>query len=69
MNVAGRYKFHAMFFVIKPDADELARLEELAGTGRLRAVISQTLPLAEGQKAFESGRAARRPGKTVLIVR
>jgi NADPH:quinone reductase-like Zn-dependent oxidoreductase len=67
--LAGRYKVHAMFFVVEPDANELARLAEMAGTGRLRAVISQTFPLAEGQKAFESGRGARRPGKTVLIVR
>jgi hypothetical protein len=34
----------------------------------LRAVISQTFPLAEGQRAFRSGTAARRPGKTVLVV-
>jgi hypothetical protein len=35
----------------------------------LRAVISQTFPLAEGRQAFESGTAARPPGKTVPIVR
>ena len=34
-----------------------------------RAVISQTFPLAEGRQAFESGAGARRPGKTVLVVR
>ena len=34
-----------------------------------RTVISQTFPLAEGQKAFESGGGVRRPGKTVLVVR
>ena len=67
--LAGRYKVHAMFFVVEPDASELARLAELAGTGRLRAVISQTFPLAEGRQAFESGAGARRPGKTVLVVR
>ena len=67
--LAGRYKVHAMFFVVAPDANELARLAELTDTGRLRAVISQTFPLAEGQKAFESGEGARRPGKTVLVVR
>jgi NADPH:quinone reductase-like Zn-dependent oxidoreductase len=58
-----------MFFVVEPDANELARLAEMADTGRLRAVISQTFPLAEGQKAFESGRGDRPPGKTVLVVR
>ena len=67
--LAGRYKVHAMFFVVEPDADELARPAEMAATGRLRPVISQTFPLAEGQKAFESGAGPRPPGKTVLIVR
>jgi NADPH:quinone reductase-like Zn-dependent oxidoreductase len=67
--LAGRYKVHAMFFVVEPDADELARLAQMADTGMLRAVISQTFPLAEGQQAFESGGEARRPGKTVLVVR
>jgi hypothetical protein len=30
-----------MFFVVEPDADELARLAEMAGTGRLRPVITR----------------------------
>jgi NADPH:quinone reductase-like Zn-dependent oxidoreductase len=34
--LAGRYKVHAMFFVVKPDASELAKLAEMADTGRLR---------------------------------
>lgn len=67
--MAARYKIHAMFFIVEPDAKELARLAELAGTGKLRAVISQTFPLAEGQQAFQSGAGARHPGKTVLVVR
>lgn len=67
--LAGRHKVHAMFFVVEQNADELARLAELAGTGRLRPVISQTFPLADGQKAFESSAGARPPGKTVLVVR
>jgi NADPH:quinone reductase-like Zn-dependent oxidoreductase len=67
--LAARHKVHAVFFVVEPDASELARLAEMADAGNLRAVISQTFPLAEGQKAFESGRNARPPGKTVLVVR
>ena len=39
--LAGRYKVHAMFFVVKPDAGELTKLAETADTGRLRGVISQ----------------------------
>ena len=61
--VAGRYKVHAMFFVVEPDAGELARLAELAGTGRLRAVISQTFPLAHGRQAFESGAGPAVPAR------
>jgi NADPH:quinone reductase-like Zn-dependent oxidoreductase len=41
----------------------------MADAGRLRAVISQTFPLAEGRRDFQSGEEARRPGKTVLAVR
>jgi len=67
--LAARYKVHAMFFIVEPDATELATLAELADAGRLRAVISQTFPLAEGQQAFHSGAGARHPGKTVLVVR
>jgi NADPH:quinone reductase-like Zn-dependent oxidoreductase len=68
-DLAARHKARAMFFVVEPDANELAGLAQMADTGRLRAVISQTFPLAEGRKAFESGRGTRRPGKTVLVVR
>jgi NADPH:quinone reductase-like Zn-dependent oxidoreductase len=66
--LAARYKVHAMFFVVEQDPRELADLAQMTGTGRLRAVISQTFPLAEGRQAFESGGEARRPGKTVLVV-
>jgi NADPH:quinone reductase-like Zn-dependent oxidoreductase len=66
---AGQYKVRAIFFVVQPDANELARLAEMTGTGRLRAVVSRTFPLAEGRLAFESGRAARPAGKTVIGVR
>ena len=66
---ASRYKVHAMTFVVEQNPRELADLAEMAGTGRLRAVISQTFPLVEGRQAFESGREARRPGKTVLVFR
>jgi NADPH:quinone reductase-like Zn-dependent oxidoreductase len=58
-----------MFFVVQPDANELAGLAEMADTGRLRPVISQTFSLAEGQKAFKSGAGTRPPGKTALVVR
>jgi NADPH:quinone reductase-like Zn-dependent oxidoreductase len=59
----------AMFFVVTPDAAELAELATLVNEGRLRPIVSQTFPLAEGRKAFESAVRPHPPGKTVLIVR
>jgi NADPH:quinone reductase-like Zn-dependent oxidoreductase len=60
---------HAMFFVVTPDAAELARLAGLVDEGRLRPIVSQEFPLAEGREAFESATRPRPPGKTVLLVR
>lgn len=60
---------HAMFFVVTPDPGELAKLAQLTDQGRLRAVVSQTFPLRDGRRAFESGARPRPPGKTVLLVR
>ena len=66
---AAKYGVHAMFFVVEPDARELAGLADMTGERRLKTVISQTFPLAEGRRAFKSGRYPRPPGKTVLTVR
>jgi len=59
----------AVFFVVTPDADELAQLAELVDDGKLRPVLSQTFPLRDGREAFESATVPHPPGKTVLIVR
>jgi NADPH:quinone reductase-like Zn-dependent oxidoreductase len=59
----------AVFFVVAPDAAELAHLAGLVDEGRLRPVLSQTFPLRDGRQAFESGTLPHPPGKTVLIVR
>ena len=67
--LARKHNIHAMFFVVEQDPRELADLAEMTDTGRLRTVVSQTFPLAEGRRAFQSGGHPRPPGKTVLIVR
>jgi NADPH:quinone reductase-like Zn-dependent oxidoreductase len=67
-DLARRHQADARFFVVEPDAAELARLAEMAATGLLRPVVSRTFALADGREAFESGGQRRRPGKTVLIV-
>ena len=67
--LADRYGVHAMFFIVEPDAAELAHLADLVTEGRLRIVISQEIPLSEGREAYLSGRRPHPPGKTVLVVR
>jgi NADPH:quinone reductase-like Zn-dependent oxidoreductase len=59
---------HAVFFVVQPDRGELIRLAALADEGRLRPVVSQVFPLAEGRRAYASWAQDRPPGKTVLAV-
>ena len=63
------YGVHAMFFVVTPDPAALIRLAALVDDGQLRTIVSQTFPLRDGRRAFESGAQPRPPGKTVLIVR
>ena len=59
----------ATFFVVAPDATQLAHLAQLVDDGKLRPVLSQTFPLRDGREAFESATVPHPPGKTVLIVR
>jgi NADPH:quinone reductase-like Zn-dependent oxidoreductase len=66
---ARQYGVHAMSFVVTPDPAALARLASLVDDGQLRPIISQSFPLREGRRAFESGAHSHPPGKTVLIVR
>src|ERR1700722_20398706 len=59
----------AVFFVVTPNAAQLAHLATLVDDGKLRPVLSQTFPLPDGRAAFESASRPHPPGKTVLIVR
>jgi NADPH:quinone reductase-like Zn-dependent oxidoreductase len=68
-DLAAKQKIHAMFFVVAQDPDGLTNLAQMTDAGQLRTVLSQTFPLAEGRRAFQSGGHPRPPGKTVLIVR
>jgi NADPH:quinone reductase-like Zn-dependent oxidoreductase len=66
---AAEYGVTPVFFVVRPEADELAHLAELVDEERLRPIVSQTFPLNAGRLAFQRGTLIRRPGKTVLVVR
>ena len=67
--VADRHRVRALFFVVRPDHDELGRIAAAVDEGSLRPIVSEVFPLAEGRAAFEHGRGPRRPGKIILRVR
>lgn len=58
----------ARFFVVTPDRDELSDLARMVDDGRLRPVVSQVFPLAEGRRAYAAYGPGRPPGKTILVV-
>jgi NADPH:quinone reductase-like Zn-dependent oxidoreductase len=66
--LADQYGVEAVFFIVRPDRDELTELARQVDDGRSRPVVSQTFPLAEGRRAYESAGQPRPPGKTVLTV-
>jgi NADPH:quinone reductase-like Zn-dependent oxidoreductase len=68
-DLAARHDVQASFFVVARDQAELARLTRMVDEGRLRAVVAETFPLSDGQRAYASGTGPRPPGKTVLVVR
>ena len=59
----------AVFFIVRPDHDELTHIATSVDDGGLRPIVSEVFPLAEGRAAFEHGRGPRRPGKIILAVR
>ncbi len=58
----------AIWFVVEPNRAQLVELARLVDAGRLRAIVSASLPLAAGREAYGPGRNGRGPGKTVLLV-
>jgi NADPH:quinone reductase-like Zn-dependent oxidoreductase len=66
---AEKLGLQAVFFIVTPDAAQLAHLATLVDEGKLRPVLSQTFPLPDGRAAFESATRPHAPGKTVLTVR
>jgi len=57
-----------VFFIVRPDREQLGRLATLIDSGAVRPAIAQTVPLAEAREAFERGVAGHTRGKLVLAV-
>ncbi len=56
------------YFVVEPQAQQLAEVLRLAAEGRLRVAVDSTFPLAQARAAFERVEAPGKQGKVVLTV-
>lgn len=57
-----------VFFIVKPNREQLGRIAALIDSGAIRPVIAETIPLAKARQAFERGLAGHTRGKLVLQV-
>jgi NADPH:quinone reductase-like Zn-dependent oxidoreductase len=57
-----------VYFVVKPDGDQLRELAHLVSDQRLRPVVSAVFGLADLRAAFRAPRPARAPGKVIISV-
>jgi NADPH:quinone reductase-like Zn-dependent oxidoreductase len=58
----------AIWFVVRPDREQLVELGRLFDGGQVRAIVAAIVPLAKGRGAYGPGHAGRGPGKVVLQV-
>jgi NADPH:quinone reductase-like Zn-dependent oxidoreductase len=65
---AGPEGQRAIWFVVRPDREQLVELGRLFDGGQVRAIMSAVVPLADGRGAYGPGRSGRGPGKVVLLV-
>ncbi|KAH6897075.1 hypothetical protein B0T10DRAFT_526317 [Thelonectria olida] len=66
---AGKEHVKALFFIVEPSGEQLAKVARAIELGLVRAFVAHTFPLAEVKEAYEkaSGRLDRR-GKVVLTM-
>lgn len=58
----------SLFFIVKPDREDLEALADLIEQGIVTPFVEQTFPLADIKKAFEFSNKGHSRGKTVVII-
>jgi NADPH:quinone reductase-like Zn-dependent oxidoreductase len=56
------------FFIVEPNAGQLAELATLADEGRLRVLVDGTFPLDRAREAFERSQSGETRGKVILEI-
>jgi NADPH:quinone reductase-like Zn-dependent oxidoreductase len=57
-----------VYFIVKPNRDELIQISALIDAGRLRPIIDTVFPLAQARQAYEQAAKGHTRGKIVLRV-
>lgn len=65
---ATAHNIQALYFVVKPNGNQLAELTRLVDSGKLQPAIDQVFPLVHAREAFERSLAAHSAGKIVLRI-
>ncbi|MFA3878286.1 NADP-dependent oxidoreductase [Streptomyces sp. MMCC 100] len=65
---AGRLGVRAVPMLVDADRADMEEIAHLVESGKLRATIAETFPLAEAARAHELGETGRTTGKLVLVV-
>jgi NADPH:quinone reductase-like Zn-dependent oxidoreductase len=65
---ASAHNARGIFFIVKPDRDELIRIAALIDSESLRLIVTRVLPLDRAADAFDYGSEHHSIGKTVLEV-
>jgi NADPH:quinone reductase-like Zn-dependent oxidoreductase len=63
-----KHGIHGTALSVDPNSDELAQIGKLIDAGKIRVIVSQTLPLSEARKAQEQVATGHTRGKIVLKV-
>jgi NADPH:quinone reductase-like Zn-dependent oxidoreductase len=68
-NELRQHHARGLFFIVKPDRDQLEEMAKLIDTGLLQVIVANIFPLAQARDAFELAAQGHTRGKIVLQVR
>jgi NADPH:quinone reductase-like Zn-dependent oxidoreductase len=59
---------NAIFFIVRPDREDLREIASLLEAGQIRPIVSAILPFDRAPEAYRRDRRSTGPGKVVLVV-
>ena len=65
---AAQYGVRGVFFIVKPNRDQLIEIGRLIDAGVVRPIVEATFPLEKAREAFERGVRGHNRGKLVLAI-